>query len=102
MCLIDFHNFFIIYIFEVKESIPHIPTELPCSGDLENPGQLPVQQVLMILSYTFLKFFHYNYVFEVKESIADIPSELPCLGDLEYLGQLPVQQVLGGTGDCVL
>ena len=26
--------------------MPDIPTELPCSGDLENPGQLPVQEVL--------------------------------------------------------
>ena len=32
-----------IYGFEVKESIADIPTELPCLGDLENPGQLPVQ-----------------------------------------------------------
>ena len=42
----DFHNFFTIYVFEVKESIADIPTELPCLGDLENPGQLPVQEVL--------------------------------------------------------
>ena len=48
----DFHNVFTIYVFEVDESISDIPTELPCSGvDLENPGQLPVQEVLMILHY---------------------------------------------------
>ena len=35
-----------IYVFEVKKSISDIPTELTCSGDLENPGQLPVQEVL--------------------------------------------------------
>ena len=35
-----------MYVSEVKESISDIPTELPCLGDLENPGQLPVQQVL--------------------------------------------------------
>ena len=35
-----------MYVFEVKEFIADIPTELPCSGDLENPGQLPVQEVL--------------------------------------------------------
>ena len=46
LCLIDFWNFFTIYVFEVKESIAYIPTELPCLGDLENPGQLPVQEVL--------------------------------------------------------
>ena len=30
----------------VKESIADISTELTCLGDLENPGRLPVQQVL--------------------------------------------------------
>ena len=40
------HNLFEIHVFEVKESISDIPTELPRSGDLENPGQLPVQGVL--------------------------------------------------------
>ena len=42
----DFHNFYNIYFFKVKESIADIPTELPCSGDLKNPGQLPVLEVL--------------------------------------------------------
>ena len=62
-CLMNFWNFFNIYVFEVKKSIADIPTELPCSGDLENPGQLPVQRyskVLMILSYKFLKFLQYS------------------------------------------
>ena len=40
------HNLFEIYVFEVKESISDIPTEIPCLGDLENPGQPPVQEVL--------------------------------------------------------
>ena len=96
-CLMDFHNFFSIYVLEVKESISDIPTELPCSGDLENPGQLPVKEVLIILSYKFLNFFSI-YVFEVKESISDIHTELPCLGDLENPGQLPGREVLWGTG----
>ena len=34
-----------IHIFEIKESIADISTELPCLGDLENPGKLPVQRV---------------------------------------------------------
>ena len=55
----DFHNFFSIYVFEVKESIAVIPTELLSSGDPENSGLLPVQEVLMILTYEFLKFLHY-------------------------------------------
>ena len=33
-----------------------IPTELPFLRDLENPSQLPVHEVLMSLSYEFLKF----------------------------------------------
>ena len=35
-----------LYVFEGKESIFDIITELPCLDDLENPGQLPVQEVL--------------------------------------------------------
>ena len=42
----DFCNFVIPYIFEVKESISRSFTKLSCSDDLENPGQLPVSQVL--------------------------------------------------------
>ena len=42
----DFRNFFIPHVFQVKESIFRSFTKPPCSGDLENPGQLPVLQVL--------------------------------------------------------
>ena len=42
----DFRNFFNTYVFEVKESISSSSTKLPCSGDLKNPGQLPVSEVL--------------------------------------------------------
>ena len=56
----DFHNFDTVYVFKVKESIADIPTELPCLRHLENPSQLPVREVLMILSYEFLKFSHYS------------------------------------------
>ena len=38
--------FFIFYVFEIKEFIFGSSTELPCSGDLKNLGQLPVLQVL--------------------------------------------------------
>ena len=34
------------HVFEGKKSIFDIITELPCLGDLENPGQLSVQEVL--------------------------------------------------------
>ena len=36
----DFHNFYPIYVFKVKESTVDILTELPCLSDLENPSQL--------------------------------------------------------------
>ena len=45
LSLMDFRNFFILYIFEVKKSISRSFAKLKCSGDLENPGQLPVSQV---------------------------------------------------------
>ena len=44
--LVYSHNHYDIYVFEVKESSADISTELPCLGDLGNPGKLPVQQVL--------------------------------------------------------
>ena len=30
----DFHNFFTIYVFKVKESIADIPAELACLSDM--------------------------------------------------------------------
>ena len=56
----DFNNFDIVYVFKVEESIADISTELPCLCDLENPSQLPVREVLIILSYEFLKFLQYS------------------------------------------
>ena len=56
----DFHNFDIVFVFKVNESVADIPTELPCLSDLENPSQLLVQEVLMILSHKFLKFLHFS------------------------------------------
>ena len=44
----DFWNFSTIYVFEVKESIADIPTELPRLGDLKNLGQLPVLEVFEV------------------------------------------------------
>ena len=55
----NFQNFFSIHVSEVKKSTVDTPTELPCLGDVKNSGQLPVQVVLMILSYGFLKFLYY-------------------------------------------
>ena len=40
--LMNFRNFFISYVYEVKESIFQRFTNLPYSGDIKNPGQLPL------------------------------------------------------------
>ena len=98
--LLNFWNFHTVHVFKVRESIADISTELPCFGDLENPGRLPVRQVLGgtgdCVFVDFRNFFTI-YVFEVRESFADIPTELPCLGALKNSGQLPVQEVLEVT-----
>ena len=90
----NFHNFFNIYVFEVKKSISDIPTELPCSVDLENLNQRPVRMlprstddcVLWIFTNIFI-----IYVFMVRESFAVISIELPCFGDPKNPESLPVQ-----------
>ena len=46
----DFHNFYTVHVYKVKESIADIPTELPCLSDLENPSHVPVREVLIIMS----------------------------------------------------
>ena len=48
LCLVDFWNFFTIYVFEVSESFDDIPTELLCLGDLKNSGHLLVQEVFEV------------------------------------------------------
>ena len=54
---IDFRNFFIPYVFEVNESISCSFTKLICSSDLENPGKLPVLQVLKDTDNWVLRIF---------------------------------------------
>ena len=44
--LMDFSNFFIPYVFDVKESVFRSFTRPLGSSDLGNPGQLPVSEVL--------------------------------------------------------
>ena len=48
LCLVDFWNFFTIYVFKVSESFGDIPTELLCLGDLKNAGHLLVQEVFEV------------------------------------------------------
>ena len=101
----DFRNFFTTYVFGVKKSIFGSLTELPCSGDLENPDQLPVWHVLEGIDDWVLWIFVISlltYVFGVKKSIFGSLTELPCSGDLENPDQLPVLHVLEGTDDWVL
>ena len=64
----DFHNLFSIYVFKVKESISGIPTELLCLGDLKNPGQLPVQEVLRGTDDFVLWIFIISSVFMFSRS----------------------------------
>ena len=95
-----FFKFFTIYVFEVKKSFDDIPTELPCSADLKNPGQLPVQEVLRGTDNCVLWNFHNFstiYVFKDKESIADIHTELTSLGDLENLQYRKLTQIFKVT-----
>ena len=49
-------------MFEVKESIADISTELPCLDDLGSLGHFRFNRyskVLMIVSYRFLEFLQY-------------------------------------------
>ena len=41
-----FSQFLYFYVFEVEESIFRSFKMLPCLGDFENPGQLPVFRML--------------------------------------------------------
>ena len=55
--LMDFRNFFITYVFGVKESIFHIPRSHPVWMTSENPGQLPVLHVFEGIDDQVLWFF---------------------------------------------
>ena len=63
-----FKFFFTIYVFEVREFISDIPTELPCSDDLENLGQLPVQEVLEGTDDCVLYIFEISSLFMFSRS----------------------------------
>ena len=82
----DFSNFFIPYVSDVKESVYRSFTRPLCSGNLENPGQLPVLQELEgtddWVLWIFVNFF-ILHVIQVKESISRSFTKLPCLDDLE-------------------
>ena len=52
-----------LYVFEGKDSIFDIITELACLGDLENPDQLPVQEVLEGTDHCVLWIFEISALF---------------------------------------
>ena len=57
----DFDIFCIPYVFEVKESIFNSFTQLQCSGDFENQGQLPVSEV-RTLGYCRLDLMEFSTI----------------------------------------
>ena len=73
----NFHNFFSIDVFEVKESNADIPTDLPCWSDRKNPGQLPVQEVLEGTDDFVLWIFPISAVFMFSRSRNSLPTFLP-------------------------
>ena len=64
----NFHNFFSIYVFEVKLFIAGIPTELPCLGDFEYPGQPSVHELLSVGDLENLKNRKLFWIFEVLQA----------------------------------
>ena len=100
----DFRNFFISYVCEVKESISRRFTKLPCSSDLENPGQLPVLWVLEGTDDWILWIFVISSFCTFSRSSNPFFSftKLACSNNFENPGQLPVSQVLESTDDWVL
>ena len=68
LCLMNFWNCFTIYVFEGEESFSGISTELPCFGDLENPGQLPVKEVLESTDDSFIWSFEMSSIFMFSRS----------------------------------
>ena len=103
--LMNFRNFFIPYVFEVMDSISCSFTKLICSSDLENPGQLPVSEVLKSTDDRVLWIFEISSFSTFSRSRSPFFcsfTRLLCSGNLENTDQFPVLQVLEGTGDWVL
>ena len=65
---IHFWKFRTIHVFEVKESIDDISTELPCSSYLENLSQLPVQGYLEGTDDCILRIFTISSLFMFSRS----------------------------------
>ena len=67
-CLINCWNSQTFHVFEVRESIADISTELPCSSYLKNLGQLPVQGYLKGTDNCILCIFKMSSLFMFSRS----------------------------------
>ena len=93
----DFRNFFIPYVFDVKESVFRSFKRPLCSGDFENPSQLPVLLELegtdgwvlwIFVISSFPTFSKSRNLFLV------VSPKLQESCDFKNPGQLPVSEVL--------
>ena len=99
----DFRNFFILHVIQVKESISR---QFPRSYHVRVTSKIQVNfrfrrysRVLLIGVMDFSNFYN-PYVSDVKESVLGSFAR-PCSGDLEHIGQLPVLQELEATVNLV-
>ena len=99
-------NLFILNVFEVKESILRCFSKLPCSGDLENPGQLPelhrYSRVLSIESYGFQSFLHVLIFPMSRNLFIIVPHGRYVRVTSKIKVNVPVLQKLEGTDGWVL
>ena len=96
-CLINFWNFQTIHVFEVRESIADISTELPCLSYLENLGQLPVHGYLKGTDNCILWIFTISSLFMFSRSRNPLLTFLlsyDVWSHLDNPSQLPVWEVL--------
>ena len=96
MGLKDFSNFLIPYVFDVKESVFRSFTQLLCSGDLENLGQLPVLQELEGPDDWVSRIFVFSSSPTFSRSrnlFLAVSQSYHVRADLENPGQLPVSEV---------
>ena len=71
-CLIHFHKFFSIHVFEVKLSIADIPTKLPCLGDFAYLGKFSVHELLSMGDLGNLQNRKLFRIFEVPKHSSSI------------------------------
>ena len=100
----DFSYFLILHVIQVKKSISRSFTKLPCSGDLKNPCQLPVSEVLYgtfdlilwisVISTILTSWMSMNLFLKVLHNHVRMTSKI--------FAQLPVLQELEGTDNLVL